>query len=400
MSRQARKYLILDTETATLPFIDGMVKSSIEKRKLAIAKPLVYDIGWKIVDRNGKIYSEHSYLVNETFAVPSIFDTAYYKEKRPIYLEKLNNKETSIKSWYEIMEILTIDLESCDFVGAFNSMFDFKKAIPFTERYINALYSPTYFNWEFGQKKSCERILAGCKSKNEEWDGNNFNFRGVDYPLIDLWGIACEMLINTQTYKRRCLQYEMITESGQFFKSSAETTFRYLCDKYDFEELHMAIDDVNIECEILFKALKKGKITEGLQYFPFQMLGKTSTFILRDSKRNIPIVEVENVLKKIQEKLPSYEVNSTFATTLENEMYKLINYLNERYQEEHNYVLKGYEIRMSQIKRRATKLKAEIENLKTDKAIEKREKEIKELKVEYYQVKSLYEGYKNKIGES
>lgn len=387
MSKRARRYLILDTETATLPFANEITKTVKEKRTIAIAKPLIYDIAWRIVDRNGKIYSEHSYLVAEIFNTPSVFNTAYYHEKRPKYIERLENGETTIKQWNEIIAILQEDLETVDFVGAFNSMFDYKKAIPFTEKYIMALHSKGYFEWEAEQKRSCLNMLMyKSKYKNENWDGNNFELRGVKYPLIDLWGISCEMLINTQTYKRKCLQHGMLTESGQFFKSSAETTFRYICEKYDFEEMHMAIDDVVIECEILQKALKKGKITEGLQYFPFQMLGKTTKFILQDTKRKIPVAEVETVIKTIEEKLKTYEVESSYSVTLENEMYALIVYLDERYKEQHNYTTKGLQLRLRQIQRRADKLIAEKKNLKTDKAIEKRELELDILRIEYKEI--------------
>ncbi|MEG0153092.1 MAG: hypothetical protein RR744_07950, partial [Cellulosilyticaceae bacterium] len=245
MAKKPRKYLILDTETATLPFANEIAKNEIEKRTIAIAKPLIYDMAWKIVDRNGKIYSRHSYLVSEIFCVPSVFNTGYYKDKRPKYEEKLRNGEITIKQWDEIIDILIYDLQDVDFVGAFNSMFDYKKAIPFTEKYILALKND-YHNWESNQKMRCEKMLREKSNyKNPDWDGMNFELREEKYPLIDLWGISCEMLINTTTYKRKCLQHNMVTESGQFFKSSAETTFRYLCQKYDFEELHMAIDDVD-----------------------------------------------------------------------------------------------------------------------------------------------------------
>ena len=388
MARLGRKYLILDTETATLPFANEITKTVNEKRTIAISKPLIYDIAWRIVDRNGKIYSEHSYLVAEIFNTPSVFNTAYYAEKRPKYIERLNKGEITIKQWNEIMEILIEDLESVDYVGAFNSMFDYKKAIPFTEKYIKALHSNDYFGWEREQKERCKKILTEKSNfKNPNWDGMNFDFRGEKYPLIDLWGIACEMLINTQTYKRKCLQFDMVTESGQFFKSSAETTFRYICEQYDFEEMHMAIDDVIIECQILCKALKKGKITEGLQYFPFQMLGETTKFIMNESKRVIPVDEVATVIEKIKAKLKTYEKESTFATTLENEMYQLIQYLNERHAKKHQYELQGYEIRCKQIVRKIGKLKVQIEGLKTEKAIDKRMAEIDILQDEYYVLK-------------
>lgn len=389
--RRARTYLILDTETATLPFANEIATNPIEKRTIAIAKPLVYDIAWKIVDRNGKVYSKHSYLVSEIFSVPSVFNTAYYHEKRPIYLERLKKGETTIKHWNEIMEILQADLQDVDFVGAFNSMFDYKKAIPFTEKYINALYSPDYHKWEYGQRCTCEKMIKEkSKWKNPDWDKMNFNFRGADYPLIDLWGIACEMLINTQTYKRKCLQHGMITESGQFFKSSAETTFRYLCDKFDFEEAHMAIDDVNIECQILQKALKKGKITEGLVYFPFKILGNTTDFIRTGSKRKIPVEEVEVVIKKIQDKLETYVDYSSYATYLERDLLSLIEYLNSHHKGKHIYSSLGINIEMTRIARQGTKLKKELATVKTDKAFQTRIEKLKKLREKYAELREEY----------
>ena len=43
-------------------------------------------------------------------------------------------------------------------VGAYNSMFDFKKAIPFTELYINMLYSPNFYDWDKMQERICKNI--------------------------------------------------------------------------------------------------------------------------------------------------------------------------------------------------------------------------------------------------
>ena len=49
------------------------------------------------------------------------------------------------------------DMKNCDAVGAYNSMFDFKKAIPFTELYVNKLYSNDFYDWEKMQNHSCEK---------------------------------------------------------------------------------------------------------------------------------------------------------------------------------------------------------------------------------------------------
>lgn len=324
-------YVVLDCETATLPFANEIAKTAKEKKDICIAKPLIYDIGWTIVDSDMNLYEKRSFLVTETFAVPQIFNTAYYKEKRPIYLDRLNKKETILKTWQEITEILFSDLKQVNFCCAFNAMFDFKKAVPFTEQYIYHLYNNDYQDWENLQRQICQRIVRGSKSENTKgFDPNNFQFKGIDFPIIDLWGVACESLINNVTYKRGCLENKMITESGKFFKTSAEATYRYLQDRYDFVEAHTAIDDAEIESLILHKALKKGKITLGIVYFPFQMLGTTESF-LKVAKRGIKKEHFELVITTIHEKLKTYERESGFTTELQNMESRLMSMRDDRF---------------------------------------------------------------------
>ena len=43
-------YMVVDTETATLPFANEIANNDPElKKKIAIARPLVYDIGWTLM---------------------------------------------------------------------------------------------------------------------------------------------------------------------------------------------------------------------------------------------------------------------------------------------------------------------------------------------------------------
>ena len=80
--KRRKYYMILDCETATLPCANQYTEE--ERKNVAIAKPLIYDLGWKIVDKLGVVYNRENYLITEIFSVPQIFDTAYYKDKRPI----------------------------------------------------------------------------------------------------------------------------------------------------------------------------------------------------------------------------------------------------------------------------------------------------------------------------
>jgi hypothetical protein len=275
--RKEYRFMVTDTETATLPFANEIANGDPEKKKkIAIARPLVYDIGWTITNRKGEILDSKQFLVAETFAVPAVFNTAYYAEKRPRYLEMLKRGETTIKPWDEIMEIYLTDLRSVDAVGAYNSMFDFKKAIPFTELYINMLYSPDFYDWDKMQERICKNIASDNRfSSTKEFDPDIFKFRGKDYKLFDLWGLSCEHILNNDEYKTMCQENGWITESGKYYKTSAETAFRFISRNLDFDEAHTALDDAAIESELLARIMKTkaSNLTMGIIYFPFRILG-------------------------------------------------------------------------------------------------------------------------------
>lgn len=302
MSRTT-KYIILDTETATLPFVNEWELSSEDKKKIAIAKPLVYDIGWTIATRTHGIIEKRNFLVAETFCVPSIFNTAYYHEKRPLYLEMLAKGEATVLPWNDIMEILLADLQDASYICAYNAMFDFKKAIIFTEAYIKNLYSPCYYEWEEAQRRICRSILAKPnRNSNPDFDPEHFVFRGEKYPMIDIWGVACKYLLNSNNYKKMCLESGKMSNTGLYFSTNAEVAMQYLSEKYDFIEDHTALSDAEIETEILFYCLKRGKIIVGIEYFPYKMLGETIDFVKHG--RGVTERMAQNVVAKIRDYLP------------------------------------------------------------------------------------------------
>lgn len=278
LDKRRKYYLILDCETATLPYAAKF--GGDEKKAISIAKPLIYDLGWTICDAKGKIYRKRSYLITEIFSVPSVFNTAYYKEKRPQYLEKLKAGSISLKTWKEATEILERDLLEVQAVGAYNAAFDFKKAIPFTEKYIEALYSNDFQRWEEVQEKVCDNIARGKKATKRdgapEFDPYNFQFRNNFYPIFDIWGLACEYLLNTDEYRNTCLANNWITASGKYYQTSAEKAFAYLMNDWEFLESHTAIEDAEIESAIFGKIVEKVGI-KGIEFeiifFPFRIVG-------------------------------------------------------------------------------------------------------------------------------
>lgn len=276
LDKRRQYYLVLDCETATLPCANKY--NAEQKKKIAIAKPLIYDLAWQIIDKSGKVYRKRAYLITEIFSVPEIFNTAYYASKRPLYIDKLNKGEIELTSWKSATEIFIQDLEEVCSVGAYNSMFDFKKAIPFTEYYIKHLYSADFHEWLGWQSKVCDDIAEGRTKDNErEFNQYYFEFRNKSYKLFDIWGLSCENILNCDEFKSMCRENEWSTASGKYYPTNAEKTYAFLTDNTEFNESHTATEDTEIECEILaevFRRVKPKNMTMGIIYFPFRILGR------------------------------------------------------------------------------------------------------------------------------
>ena len=283
--KRRKYYIVLDCETATLP--EAINYESEERKNIAIAKPLIYDLGWKVIDAQGRTYARKNYLISEIFSVPAIFDTAYYASKRCVYLEKLAKGEITLTDWKTASAELVEDMDACVAVGAYNSMFDYKKAIPFTDLYISKLYSPDFHDWLNYQNKKLPWLATGHRNENPNgFDETIFRFRGKEYPLFDLWGLSCRHILNCDEYKNMCLDNDWQTASGKYFKTSAETAFRFFSETMDFEEAHTAIDDAEIESILFAEICKrtKKKFEMGIIYFPFRELGTVENFVMNGGR--------------------------------------------------------------------------------------------------------------------
>lgn len=277
-------YMVLDTETATLPYIDGLKPS--EKQKISISKPLIYDIGWIIQDRKGNILEKKNFLIQEIFFTPTIFNTAYYKGKRSLYIDMIEKNKIEVKKWNEIIKILLTDLQKVEFCSAYNASFDFKKAIPFTDNYIIALYSSYFQEYEEQQKTSIKRIIKGEKiSSNPNYLNPIFELRSLQFPIVDLWAVACDCLLNNRNFKNYCFKNNQFTKSGLYFSTTAENCYNFLNKNPNFVESHTALSDSIIEGYILKKAFERCTVKPVLQAFPFKKIGSPKKYI-SDIKKN------------------------------------------------------------------------------------------------------------------
>lgn len=319
--KKKKLYLVLDTETATLPFVSRMNLNEKQQTTIATSMPLIYDLGWQVIDRMGNVYSRHSFLITETFMVPDVFNTAYYRDKRPMYIEKLDNGEIILKSWRDAKRVLLHDMIRVHSSGAYNAGFD-TRALKFTDRYIDNLMSANYAKYLDSLEEQARKMLGKKKYKKKDDKPNDrsvFRFSNIDFKVFDLWGMACEHLINTQTYKKHCIEQMAWGASGMFFKTSAEQTFREITKDFAFVESHTALEDAQIESQILIKCLKKKAVTLGIPAMPFMKLGCTGDFLANTNfKFSCEVIYPLHDL--LEQKVEDYENSKAWQTRAMNQL--------------------------------------------------------------------------------
>ena len=214
IDKRKKYYIILDTETAN-----------------TTEDPLVYDLGYIIVDKHGTVYKAESFVVSDIFYREyDLMQTAYYAEKLPMYYEDIRVGYRKVVNLYTARQFLLKDIKDYNIqaVCAYNASFDVR-AVNTTQRYIT-------------------------KSKYRY-------FIPYNIPIWCIWNMACNTICNTRRYIEFCLANGFVSESGNI-QTSAETVYRYLIDDTAFTEMHTGIDDVMIEKEIFAFCIKRKGITK------------------------------------------------------------------------------------------------------------------------------------------
>lgn len=209
-----KKYImVLDVETTN---------NQIEVKN-APNDGLVYDIGFTIADKKGNVYAKRSFAIKEIFDWTSLMNTAYYKNKLPIYYNRIaEGRMEKISIWdarkriHKAMEYFNITE-----VYAYNANFDYT-TLNNTVRYLSG---------------------SGCR-----W------FFPYGTQICDIWHIACQVLGVQKTF-----QWENVRNNNGNLLTNAERMFAYMSSNEEFEEEHTGLADALIETQILARCLKSHK---------------------------------------------------------------------------------------------------------------------------------------------
>lgn len=190
--------IVLDTETTGLD------------------KPFCYDLGYVIMDtETGNIVDFRCFVIEQVWHNLPLFESAYYKEKRPKYVTMMRKHDATLTKWGYAMRELKNDIHKYGVtdVYAYNSDFD-------------------------------DKVIA----YNCEWFKTINPLENI--AIRDIWGYASQFITNTDEYKAFCESNSRFTDTGNF-KGSAEVVYQYITQNPEFIEEHMGLFDAEIESSIL-----------------------------------------------------------------------------------------------------------------------------------------------------
>lgn len=198
--------MIFDTET-----------TSVTEKKFC------YNVGYTIFDTDTRaVICTKDYVVEQCWHNNALFATAYYADKRPIYVAAMRSRKATLDKWGYIMRSMAHDIREykVEAAYAYNSPFD-----------------DEVFTFNCDWYKTLNPLDT--------------------IPVYDIRGMVSEYVTNTADYRLFCEQYERFTDTGNY-SGTAETVYQYLTGNPFFIEEHTALADAIIETEILSHCLDLG----------------------------------------------------------------------------------------------------------------------------------------------
>ncbi len=211
IDKRIAKYVVFDTETAN-----------------SIECPLVYDIGFAVIDSKGRVYEKHSLTIADVYCgEKKLMKSAYYADKLPQYEKEMADGERKLVSLATAKKILAECCKKYDVraIMAHNARFDYRSTAT-TQRYIT---------------KSANRY-----------------FLPYGVPVWDTLEMAKSVVKDKPTYRAYCERNGFTCKNGQP-KLTAEILYRFISGEDDFVEHHKGIDDVLIEKEIFVYCKRQHK---------------------------------------------------------------------------------------------------------------------------------------------
>ena len=201
----------------------------LDTETIGLDEPLVYDVGFAVIDREGNVYESYSYVVQEIFyGMPEKMKSAYYACKIPEYYSDIERGTRKVGRFFFIQGVINQLLIKYQIkaVIAHNMRFDYN-ALNYTARYISGGIRKYFF--PYGTDIWCTLAMA----------------RSIMY--------------KKPVYKQWCIEHEFIQQKNKQPRMTAEILYRFISGIEDFEERHTGIEDVMIEAQIFAYLVRQHK---------------------------------------------------------------------------------------------------------------------------------------------
>lgn len=215
-----------------------------------LEKPFCYNIGYVIANmESGETLLRRDFVVEQVWHNDMLFTTAYYANKREIYVKRMQGRKCIMDKFGYITQQMYRDFKyhNVELAFAFNSPFDTK-------------------------------VFA----YNCEWFKciNPFD----DIEIKDIRAFVHCFVAFDKDFQDFCEKHELFTESGNY-STTAETLFKYVSGNTDFTEEHTALADSEIELEILKFCLEQGAKLDG-QYKTYSSIKRNVEQVLKVEQRD------------------------------------------------------------------------------------------------------------------
>lgn len=207
-------YMMIDTETTN-----------------DIDCPLVYDLGFCVLDDDFNVRASYSYVNADIFCDDELMSTAYFAEKIPQYWDDIKSGYRVLKSFRSIECIFKRVCREwkVDKIIAHNARFDYR-ALQNTKRYITT--SKSRFFFPYGMK------------------------------FVDTLKMSREVFKNDEEYRIFCTKNDYVT---RYYKNryTAEIIYQFLSGNMEFKEEHTGLADCLIEKDIFEYCMSKISVENG-----------------------------------------------------------------------------------------------------------------------------------------
>ena len=206
------KFLVIDTETTN-----------------SIDDPFCYDVGFAVVEADGTVIEDHSYVVADIFLDNELMSSAYFAEKIPQYWADIQSGKRILRRFKTIKAILrdVVEQYGIKYIVAHNASFDYR-SLNYTQRLLTSSKYRYFFPW------------------------------GVE--IWDTLKMARQVLGKDENYRQFCIDngYTYGKEEKPQLRFTAEIIHRFLTGDLEFVEEHTGLEDVLIEKDILAYCLAQG----------------------------------------------------------------------------------------------------------------------------------------------